>query len=153
MLPLLYVAAGAGLFWWLAQKDHPKVFISFAVEDERYRDYLVGQAKNEKTPFKLKDSSLHEPFSNAWKTQTREIIQGSDVLVCMIGKDTYRAEGALWEIQAALEEGIPVIGVHVNKAPKGRVPRPLKGHPVIAWTHNGIARAIKKAVDAKRADD
>jgi hypothetical protein len=27
-----------------------RVFISFAKEDEKYRDFLVGQAKNEKCP-------------------------------------------------------------------------------------------------------
>jgi len=110
------------------------------------------QAKNERTPFKLKDRSLHEPFSNAWKTQTREIIRNSELVIVMIGRDTYRAEGALWEIKAALEEGVPVIGVHINKSPKGLVPSILKGCPVISWTHEGIYREIKKAIKQNQND-
>ena len=34
-----------------SKNDKKKLFISFAIEDEKYRDFLVAQAKNERTPF------------------------------------------------------------------------------------------------------
>ncbi|MFL5350841.1 MAG: TIR domain-containing protein [Hyalangium sp.] len=150
MNPVLGAALLGGFLWWVFRDKHPKAFISFAVEDAVYRNYLVMQAKNERTPFKFEDYSLHEPFSNAWKTQTREIIRESDVVVVMIGSDTYRAEGALWEINAALEENVPVIGVHINRDPRGRVPSILRGCPVIPWTYKGLAREIRKALKTKK---
>lgn len=30
-----------------------RIFISFAMEDKTLRDFLVGQAKNEKSPFRV----------------------------------------------------------------------------------------------------
>ena len=42
-----------GLFDWLFTEDkkerRKRVFISFAIEDIKYRDYLVGQARKEKS--------------------------------------------------------------------------------------------------------
>ena len=150
MIPVVGLVAGAGLLWWLLRDDSPAAFISFAAEDATYRTYLVGQSKHPDSRFKIKDTSLHEPFSSAWKTQTREIIRGSDLLILMIGSDTYRAEGAIWEVKTALEEGVPIFGVHINKSPKGRVPACMRGNPVIAWTHKGLAREINKAARRKK---
>ena len=35
-----------------------RIFISFAIEDARYRTMLVGQAKNEDSPFEFVDMSV-----------------------------------------------------------------------------------------------
>lgn len=35
-----------------------RVFISFAIEDSRLRDLLVGQAKNNNSPFEFVDMSV-----------------------------------------------------------------------------------------------
>ena len=40
----------------------PRIFISFAKEDIRHRDLLVGQAQHSVTPFEFRDMSLNEPF-------------------------------------------------------------------------------------------
>jgi hypothetical protein len=37
-----------------------KVFIAFAVEDKTYRDFLVGQAKLDRSPFEFTDMSAQE---------------------------------------------------------------------------------------------
>ena len=39
-----------------------RIFISFAIEDEKYRDYLVAQAKNERSPFTFVDMSVKQPW-------------------------------------------------------------------------------------------
>ena len=39
----------------------PLVFISFAKEDIRYRDFLVGKARHSDTPFTFQDMSLADP--------------------------------------------------------------------------------------------
>ena len=124
----------------------PRAFISFAVEDEAARNLLVGQSRHSDTPFELADFSLHRPFDNAWKTQTRPRIKGCDVVIVLIGEGTHAAEGALWEIKAAKEENVPIFGVYIDKADKGRMPGSLFGIPVINWTWDGISRQMKKAV-------
>jgi hypothetical protein len=42
----------------------PRIFINFTAEDVRYRDFLVGQAKNSDTPIDFRDMSLQEPFDS-----------------------------------------------------------------------------------------
>lgn len=169
MLPAGLVVAAAGLLYWLSREGEPKkkaqarakravkarpskprAFISFAVEDERIRDLFVGQSKHPDTPWELADFSLHEPFANAWKTKTRPRIKGCDVVIVLIGEQTFQAEGALWEIQTAKELGVPVFGVHISKDDKGRLPGCLFGLPVIHWTWPGIAKQIRKATRGHR---
>jgi hypothetical protein len=53
-----------------------RVFISFAIEDEWARDYLVGQARNERSPFEFVDMSVKEPWSDSWRTRCRTRIRG-----------------------------------------------------------------------------
>jgi len=37
-----------------------RIFVSFAIEDEHYRDFLRGQAKNGRSPFEFVDMSVKE---------------------------------------------------------------------------------------------
>ncbi len=48
-----------------------RIFVSFAAEDIRYRDLLIGQAKNEDSPFSFVDMSVKEPWDERWKTNCR----------------------------------------------------------------------------------
>jgi len=38
-----------------------RIFISFAIEDKELRTFLVGQARNENSPFEFTDMSVKEP--------------------------------------------------------------------------------------------
>jgi hypothetical protein len=132
------------------QAAKPRAFISFAAEDAQVRDLFVGQSRHPDTPWELADFSLHEPFENAWKTQTKPRITGCDVVIALIGKGTHQAHGALWEIETAKQLGVPVFGVHISKDDKGKLPGCMFGIPVIHWTWDGIANQIKKATRKSR---
>lgn len=119
-----------------------RVFISFAIEDERARDFLVGQAKNENSPFDFTDMSVKEPWSDSWKTRCRTRIKGCDGVVALISKKTMNADGARWEMKCANEENVPMLGVHIYKDDKGEIPPELKGHKMIEWTWRGISSWI-----------
>jgi hypothetical protein len=126
----------------------PRIFISFAKEDIRYRGFLVGQARNNDTPFEFEDMSLAEPFDSKWKTRCREKIRRCHGFIALLSKKTWRADGARWEMQCAAEEGITAIGVHIHADDKGAVPPELKGR-VMEWHWDNIANFIKR-IDAKR---
>jgi len=50
------------------KKFKKRIFISFAIEDEKYRDFLVAQAKNDRTPFTFVDMSVKQPWNEkVWK--------------------------------------------------------------------------------------
>ena len=119
-----------------------RIFIAFAAEDAKYRDFLRGQAKNNKSPFDFVDMSVKEPWDSQWKTNCRTKIKGCDGVIALLSKNTYSADGAKWEMKCANEENIPIIGVHIDKDNKGAVPSELSGKKVIEWTWDGIATFI-----------
>ena len=98
--------------------------------------------------------SLHEPFTNAWKTQTAQIIDESDVVIVLIGRGTHGADGVIWEIRKAIELGKPIFGVHISKKRmhRGAVPKLLRGRTVIEWTHEGISEQLDLAFSGDVSD-
>jgi hypothetical protein len=120
-----------------------RIFISFAIEDAFYRNGLVNQAKDERSPFEFIDMSVKAPWEDLWKTRCRSKIRGCDGVIALISRNTENANGARWEIRCAAEERIPIIGVHVHRDWNKRyTPPELSGYPIIDWTWEGIARFI-----------
>ena len=91
-----------------------RIFISFAKEDSNLRDLLVGQARNNNSPFEFVDMSVKQAWDSAWKTNCRRKIKGCDGVIALITKNTKNADGELWEIKCAKEEGIPCLGIWGN---------------------------------------
>ena len=120
-----------------------RMFISFAAEDKNYRDLLVGQARNEKSPFEFVDMSVKEPWSEKWKTQCRTKIKGCDGMIALVSKRTAKADGQLWEIKCAKEEIVPIRGVYVSVDDRpASLPNELNGVRVVDWTWNSIEHFI-----------
>lgn len=122
-----------------------KIFISFAIEDKKYRDFLVAQAKNERTPFTFVDMSVKQPWDErVWKQKCRKKIQSCDGMIVLLSKNTWHSSGARWEIKCATEERIPVLGMHIKKNDKGAIPPELKGKRVVEWTWDNLEKSITK---------
>ena len=117
-----------------------RIFISFAVEDTNLRDFLVGQAKNENSPFEFVDMSVKEPWKEDWKTKCRTKIKGCDGLIAIITKNTNSASGQKWEIKCAKEEKIPCIGIwgHNDEMYDSYLPTEMIGITTHKWTWNNI---------------
>jgi len=120
-------------------------FISFAKEDERIRDLFVGQGKHPDTPWEITDFSLHEPFSERWKTQTRPRIARCKIVIQLVGKLTHKADGAIWEVNCGLEEKVPAFGVWISKDDHGPVPPCFEAKHIIEWTWAGIGQMMQHA--------
>lgn len=122
-----------------------RAFISFDYDnDVRYRDLLVGQAKHPLSSIEIVDWSLKVAFDEKWMTQCRDWIRRSSIVIQLVGQNTWKAKGAVWEVKCAKAEGIPVLGVYIDKNNKGQIPESLKGSPVIDWTWDEIANIVKK---------
>lgn len=115
-----------------------RIFTSFAIEDERIRDLFVGQARNEKVPYELVDMSVKEPWSDSWKTRCRTKIKGCDGVIVLISKHLRRANGAIWEINCAKKEGIPLLGVYMKDCSFLDSPEELNGIEKVNWTWSNI---------------
>ncbi len=125
----------------MAKKN--RIFISFAIEDEKYRNLLVGQAKNEKSPFEFVDMSVKEPWDEKWKTNCRTKIKGCDGLIALVSKNTAKASGALWEVACAKDEKVPIRGAYVDANNKpARLPAEFDGVRVVEWTWTNLKNFI-----------
>jgi hypothetical protein len=81
-----------------------RVFIAFALEDKKFRDFVVGQSKLDKSPFEFIDMSVKEPWDEKWKTNCRTRIRVVTEWSLWFFKNTAKADGQLWEIQCAYDE-------------------------------------------------
>jgi hypothetical protein len=116
-----------------------RIFISFAIEDKWARDYLVGQAKNESSPFEFTDMSVKQPWDEKWKTQCRSRISGCDGTIALVSKNTKGAEGQLWEIKTSKGESVPVRGIYTTTDDRPTyLPSELDGVRVVGWTWANI---------------
>lgn len=122
-----------------------RIFISFSIKDEQYRDHLVEQAKKERTPFSFVDMSVKKPWKQEeWKKRCRTKIKTCDGMIVLLSKNTYHASGQRWEMKCAKEEGLPIIGMQIKKNDQGAIPPELRGQSITTWTWDNLESAIKK---------
>ncbi|MDP8212253.1 MAG: TIR domain-containing protein [Candidatus Zapsychrus exili] len=119
-----------------------QIFISFAIEDKFARDHLVHQSEDHRAPFSFYDMSVKNPWDSSCKTRCKARIKQCEGFIALISKKTRNADGAKWEMQCAVDEGIPIIGVHIHKDDKGQIPSELDGKKIINWTWDGIKNFI-----------
>ncbi len=121
----------------MAKKN--RIFISFAIENETLRNLLVGQARNERSPFEFVDMSVKQPWDSSWKTNCRTKIKGCDGVLIIVTKNTRNADGQLWEIKCAKEELIPCKGIWGYSDDKpAYLPSELDGVSIVNWTWENI---------------
>jgi len=111
------------------------VFISFAIEDENQVNLLRSQAKDDRFDFQFRDYSIKQPFDEAWKTQCKEVIALTSVVIVAIGETTADSDAVDWEIREAHRQGKKVIGMRLHKTENHRIPRALQefGDKIIDW--------------------
>lgn len=116
------------------------VFIAFAKEDEASRNLLTGQRVSARTPFEFVDMSVKQPYETEWKERVRTRIRRSDGVIALISASTPKAAGELWEIQCAVEERKPLLGIWLGNY---RVKPPEMGSaPCKVWKWETIADFI-----------
>jgi hypothetical protein len=120
-----------------------RVFIAFAVEDEKYRTFLVSQAKHDKSPFEFVDMSAKEPWDEKWKTNCRTRVKGCDGVIALISKNTAKADGELWEIECAYDENIPIMLMWINDE-RPQLSSQLKDKRINIWSWDNLKYFIDK---------
>ncbi len=118
-----------------------RVFIALAVEDEQFHTYLAAQVRLDKSPFEFVDMSVKEPWDEKWKTNCRTRVKGCDGVFALISKNIKNAEGQLWEIQCAYEEGIPVMLMWINNE-RPALPALLKDKRINTWNWKNLKNFI-----------
>lgn len=120
-----------------------RIFIAFAIEDKTFRDFLVGQAKNDKSPFEFVDMSVKTPWETDWESKCRTKIKGCDGMIALISKNTLSATGELYEIKTGGEEKVPVMLMYTG-SDRPTLPPSLSGRLVNVWSWENIKSFINK---------
>ena len=118
--------------------DKKVVFVAFAIEDERQRDFLKGQSLNTKSPFEYIDMSVKEPYDSNWKERVRTRIRRSDSVIALVSKNSLSSSGQKWEISCAKEEKRTVLGIWAYKDDR----TDLTGVRTVVWTWKAIEEFI-----------
>ena len=116
------------------------VFVAFAIEDERQRDFLKGQSLNTQSPFEYIDMSVKEAYSAEWKERVRTRIRRSDGVVVLVSKNSLPSSGQKWEIACAREEKKRLLAIWAYRDDRTN----LDGVRTVVWTWD----AIKDFIDS-----
>lgn len=119
-----------------------RVFISFAIEDRKYRDFLVAQSRNSSTRFEFTDYSVKRPWDSAWKTNCRTRVRGCDGMIALISENTADADGQLWEIKCAYDEGVPIMLMWINDD-RPILPALIRGRRINVWSWDNLEKFIE----------
>lgn len=118
--------------------DKKVIFIAFAIEDERQRDFMKGQSLNTKSPFEYIDMSVKEPYATEWKEKVRTRIRRSDGVIVLVSKNSPNSSGQKWEISCAREEKKKILGIWAYKDDRTDLP----GVKTVVWAWDAIAKFI-----------
>lgn len=91
--------------------DKKVIFIAFAIEDERQRDFLKGQSLLTSSPFEYIDMSVKEAYESDWKDKVRTRIKRSHGVIVMVSKNSLSSTGQKWEIECAKNEHKPILSI------------------------------------------
>ena len=136
---VLIGASGIGLYKGFKHLSKKKLFISFAIEDVRLRNLLVGQSQNDSVPFEFIDMSVKTPWDKDWKAKCRERIKGCHGMLVLVSKNTYQAEGVHWEVKCAEEENLKIMVMRAGGEEKLKlIPKILKNYKINKWSWANI---------------
>lgn len=125
-----------------------RTFISFDYDhDVSLKNLLVGQSKNDDSPFEILDMSIKEAIAYNWKDNARRRIRSCDVVVVICGEHTDTATGVSAELEIAQEESTPYFLLHGYPDKVCKKPKTAKNNDKIYnWTWDNL----KLLFDGKR---
>ncbi|GBR02541.1 TIR domain-containing protein [Asaia siamensis] len=118
--------------------EKKRVFVAFAIEDERQRDLLKGQSLHPKSTFEYVDLSVKEAYETGWKEKVRTRIKGCHGVIALVSKNSSGSEGQKWEIACSQEEKKPILGIRAYADDKSTI----AGITVKDWTKDNLSNFI-----------
>lgn len=118
--------------------DKKIVFVAFAIEDERQRDFLKGQSLHPRAPYEFIDMSVKEAYDKDWKDRVRTRIKRSHGVIVLVSKNSLTSSGQKWEIECAKEEKKPVRGIWAYSDDRTQI----IGVTTVVWSDKNISDFI-----------
>lgn len=120
-----------------------KVFLSFAMKDQRLANAFRVQARSGHSDLEFRDYSVKESFERAWKTSVEQLIRRCSATICLVGESTWSSDAVDWEIRKSDELGKKLIAVRLGPDVR-RHPKALRelGIDVVPWDIEAILREL-----------
>jgi len=118
--------------------DKKTIFVAFAIEDERQRDFLKGQSLHPRSPYEFIDMSVKEPYDNNWKDRVLTRIRRSHGVIVLVSKNSLASSGQKWEIQCAKDERKSIRGIWAYSTDRTAI----SGVNTVIWSDANIAGFI-----------
>lgn len=120
-----------------------RVFVAFDFDnDKTLKDFIIGQARNDDSPFEVIDGSMKEAAPEKdWEDEARRRIKRADVVIVMVGPKTHKAPGVLKEISMARDEGIPIYQI-IGYRDSQPDPVPGAGR-LLSWNWENLKKLFK----------
>ena len=124
-----------------------RVFISFDYDhDNDLKNLLVGQARNDDSPFEIIDMYIKEPIPGDWKANARRRIKGCDVVIVLCGRHTNTASGVNAELAIAQEEAVDYFLLSGRSEGENKKPTRAKtSDKMYRWTWDNLKALIDGA--------
>lgn len=118
------------------------VFVSFDFDHDRVlKDFILGQAKLQDSPFQVVDHSLKEEAPERdWERKAKAGILRAEIVLVMVGPHTYKAHGVLKEVAMAREAGIKIVQI-IGYKDGSYMPVPDAGR-LYAWNWDNLKRLL-----------
>lgn len=119
-----------------------RVFISFDYDnDKTIKEFLVGQAKLEDSPFEISDWSIKEHLTGDWKEKARKKIKKVSQVIVLCGEK--KATGVNAELKLAQEEKISYFLLKGYKDKTCVKPKTAKSSDkMYRWTWDNLKKLI-----------
>lgn len=121
-----------------------KVFISFDYDhDLSQKNLLIGQSKNEDSPFEISDVSIKQEETD-WVNKARQKIRNADVVIILCGYYTDEATGVNKELQLAREVGTKYYFLRAYSDKTPYKPKSAYSYEIIhEWTWNNLKNLLR----------
>lgn len=120
----------------------PRAFISFEMEDQWSRSFLVQHAHDRNNSIEFQDYSVKTPWDQSWKTNCKARIARTAGTIVMIGPTTFRSDAVLWEVAETRRQGHPLFGIQINHDRTWPIPQGVPSSSVIRWDFDLIVARL-----------
>lgn len=126
----------------LSTTEKKRVFLSFDFDhDQHLKHFMVGQARLERSPFEVIDTSLQEAAPEPeWELYAESAIDQSDLVMIMLGRYTHAASGVRKELAIAQRLGKPTVQIRAQGSAGLPVPG---GGRVYVWSWDNLERILE----------
>lgn len=121
-------------------ENRKTIFVAFAIEDERQRDFLKGQTLHPRAPYEFVDMSVKQAYDENWKDKVLTRIRRSHGVVVLVSRNSLSSSGQKWEIDCARREGKPILGVWAYSDDRTNI----EGVRTVTWSDQNIQAFIDR---------